>query len=102
MSPIMSISASTDGKTWVKLTSKATTTGYNDYSVTLDQAAGYKYMVNVDIGFMTGQTLPLISDGRFAFIMFCTAFGIILSISKIAKKERDEAQAQLEREKNEN
>ena len=59
-------------------------------------------MVNVDIGFMTGQTLPLISDGRFAFIMFCTAFGIILSISKIAKKERDEAQAQLEREKNEN
>lgn len=44
-------------------------------------------MVNADIGFMTGQTLPLISDGRFAFIMFCIAFGIILSISKIAKKQ---------------
>ena len=44
-------------------------------------------MVNADIGVMTGQTLPLISDGRFAFIMFCIAFGIILSISKIAKKQ---------------
>ena len=58
-------------------------------------------MVNVDIGFMTGQTLPLISDGRFAFIMFCIAFGIILSISKIAKKQRDADQAQIESEKNE-
>ena len=57
-------------------------------------------LVNADIGFMTGQTLPLISDGRFAFIMFCIAFGIILSISKIAKKEREEAQAQLESETN--
>ena len=44
-------------------------------------------MVNVDIGVMTGQTLPLISDGRFAFIMFCIAFGIILSISRIARKK---------------
>jgi cell division protein FtsW (lipid II flippase) len=44
-------------------------------------------MVNLDVGFRTGQTLPLISDGRFAFIMFCIAFGIILSISKSAAKE---------------
>ena len=44
-------------------------------------------MVNLDVGFRTGQTLPLISDGRFAFIMFCIAFGIILSISKSAVKE---------------
>ena len=44
-------------------------------------------MVNLDIGFRTGQTLPLISDGRFAFIMFCAAFGVILSISKSAKEE---------------
>ena len=41
-------------------------------------------MVNLDIGFRTGQTLPLISDGRFAFIMFCIAFGVILSLSKSA------------------
>jgi cell division protein FtsW len=47
-------------------------------------------MVNLDIGFRTGQTLPLISDGRFAFIMFCIAFGIILSISKIAKRQIQE------------
>ncbi len=47
-------------------------------------------MVNVDVGFRTGQTLPLISDGRFAFIMFSIAFGIILSISKIAKRQIQE------------
>lgn len=47
-------------------------------------------MVNLDIGFRTGQTLPLISDGRFAFIMFCIAFGVILSLSKSAKPETEE------------
>ena len=50
--------------------------------------------VNVGIGPMTGQTLPLISDGSFAFIMFCIAFGVILSISRIARqqiKEEEEA-----------
>ena len=43
--------------------------------------------VNVGIGPMTGQTLPLISDGSFAFIIFCIAFGIILSISRIARNQ---------------
>ena len=47
-------------------------------------------MVNLDIGFRTGQTLPLISDGRFAFIMFCIAFGIILSISRQANNTSHE------------
>ena len=51
--------------------------------------------VNVDIGPMTGQTLPLISDGSFAFLMFSIAFGIILSISRIVrtqiKQEEEEA-----------
>lgn len=56
-------------------------------------------MVNVDIGVLTGQTLPLISDGRSAFIMFCIAFGIILSISKIARKQKLAEEAELEREK---
>ncbi len=44
-------------------------------------------LVNVDIGPMTGQTLPLISDGASAFLMSCVAFGIILSISRMAKKK---------------
>ncbi len=44
-------------------------------------------LVNVDIMPMTGQTLPLISDGASAFLVFCVAFGIILSISRMAKKK---------------
>ncbi len=44
-------------------------------------------LVNVGIGPMTGQTLPLISDGASAFLVFCLAFGIILSISRMAKKK---------------
>ena len=54
--------------------------------------------VNVDIGPMTGQTLPMISDGSFAFLMFCIAFGIILSISKMARnqiREQEKALAEL-------
>lgn len=39
---------------------------------------------NVGIGPMTGQTLPIISHGSFAFLVFCIAFGVILSISKMA------------------
>ena len=45
--------------------------------------------VNVDIGPMTGQTLPLVSHGASAFLCFCIAFGVILSISKIASKRID-------------
>ena len=44
-------------------------------------------VVNVDIGPMTGQTLPLISHGASAFLVFCAAFGLILSISRMAKKK---------------
>lgn len=43
-------------------------------------------LVNVDIGPMTGQTLPLVSHGASAFLCFSLAFGIILSISRIASK----------------
>ncbi len=42
--------------------------------------------VNADIGPMTGQTLPLLSHGNFALLCFSLAFGIILSISRIAQK----------------
>ena len=51
--------------------------------------------VNVDIGPMTGQTLPLVSHGASAFLCFCIAFGVILSISRIASKriEREQKNA---------
>ena len=68
-------------------------------------------LVNVDIGPMTGQTLPLISHGSSAFLMFSAAFGTILSISRMTRdkirqeeeaaepiyeKKEDEIQASLE------
>lgn len=43
--------------------------------------------VNVGMIPMTGQTLPMISHGRSAFIMFCGAFGVILSISKMTARK---------------
>jgi len=49
-------------------------------------------MVNVDIGPMTGQTLPLISHGASAFLVFCVAFGIILCISRKARKKIQSAE----------
>ena len=48
--------------------------------------------VNADIGPMTGQTLPLISHGNSAFLCFCIAFGIILSISRIAARRIEQEQ----------
>ena len=50
--------------------------------------------VNVDIGPMTGQTLPLISHGASAFLCFSIAFGIILSISRYASRKMKREQAQ--------
>lgn len=46
-------------------------------------------VVNCDIGLLTGQTLPMISHGNSSFLMFSLAFGIILSISKMAKRKID-------------
>ena len=62
-------------------------------------------LVNVDIGPMTGQTLPLLSHGNSAFLCFCLAFGIILSFSRIAVKKIEsetEALEPLTPEENEN
>ena len=56
-------------------------------SVLITGQAFMHIMVNVDIGPMTGQTLPLISHGSFAFLVFCIAFGVILSISRMARDE---------------
>ena len=51
--------------------------------------------INVDLGPLTGQTLPLVSHGKGAFLSFCVAFGIILSISRMAnKKIREEEEKQ--------
>lgn len=46
-------------------------------------------LVNVDLMPMTGQTLPMVSHGRSSFLAFSMAFGIILSISKEARKKID-------------
>ena len=57
-------------------------------------------LVNVDIGPMTGQTLPLISHGASAFLVFCIAFGIILSISRMTKKKIQTIEESVEEDKN--
>lgn len=46
-------------------------------------------MVNTEILPQTGQTLPIISHGKTSFVIFCIAFGILLSISRISKKGLD-------------
>lgn len=58
--------------------------------VVLISGQAYMHMlINVDIGPLTGQTLPMISHGKSSFIAFSIAFGIILSISRVAKKRLD-------------
>lgn len=65
-------------------------------SVLITGQAFMHMFVNVDIGPMTGQTLPLISHGSFAFLVFCIAFGVILSISRMARKKiREEEEAAI-------
>ena len=44
-------------------------------------------LVNVDLIPMTGQNLPMISHGNSSFLCFFIAFGVILSISRMAKKK---------------
>ena len=55
-------------------------------SILITGQAFMHMMVNVGLMPMTGQTLPLISHGSFAFLVFCMAFGVILSISRMAQK----------------
>ena len=50
--------------------------------------------INVDLGPLTGQTLPMISHGNSSFLAFSLAFGLILSISKMVKKKMDKETAQ--------
>lgn len=44
-------------------------------------------LVNCDVGLLTGQTLPMISYGTSSFLCFSIAFGIILSISRMATRK---------------
>lgn len=64
-------------------------------SVMITAQAMMHILVNCDVGLLTGQTLPLISYGTSAFLCFSIAFGIILSISRMATKrvEREAAKA---------
>lgn len=48
--------------------------------------AMFHIIINCDINVLTGQTLPLISHGKTSFLCFCGAFGIIISISRMAEK----------------
>lgn len=56
--------------------------------------------INLDMGLLTGQTLPMVSHGKSSFLCFSIAFGIILSISKMVKaniqKETDESEPLVE------
>lgn len=49
--------------------------------------------VNAGIIPLTGQTLPLLSDGDTAFLTFCMAIGIILSISKMVNTKMKQMEA---------
>ena len=56
--------------------------------------------VNVHMPFVpqTGQTLPLVSHGTNAFIVFSVVFGILLNISKDARDNMARKKAELEAE----
>lgn len=65
-------------------------------SVMISAQAMMHILVNCDVGLLTGQTLPLISYGTSAFLCISIAFGIILSISRMATRriEREAAKAE--------
>lgn len=52
--------------------------------------------INVGLGPLTGQTLPLVSHGNSAFLAFCVAFGVILSISRMANNKIRQEEAAAE------
>ncbi len=56
------------------------------------QAMMHMY-INVGLGPLTGQTLPMISYGRSSFVAFSIAFGILLLISKTVKQQVAKAEA---------
>ena len=53
-------------------------------------------MINVNLGPLTGQTLPMVSHGSSSFLSFSVAFGVLLSISRLARKNMDAKMAEME------
>ena len=53
-------------------------------------------LINVDLFPLTGQTLPMISHGNSSFLAFSLVFGVILSVSKMAKKKIEQETAAAE------
>lgn len=58
--------------------------------VLISGQAMFHILINCDVGILTGQTLPMISHGRTSFLAFSLAFGVILSISRMAEKRIEE------------
>lgn len=58
----------------------------------------FHMVINLDMGPLTGQTLPMISHGSSSYICFSIAFGVILAISKNAyeKTAEQEMEADIE------
>ena len=56
--------------------------------------------INLGIGPLSGQTLPLISHGSTAFLCFSIAFGIILAISSNCWREREAEEREADIEHN--
>ena len=52
--------------------------------------------INLDMGPLTGQTLPVVSHGTSAYLCFCGAFGIILSMSKMSWEATSEEERQAD------
>ena len=63
--------------------------------LTISGQAMMHMFINVDLGPLTGQTLPMISHGASSFLAFSLSFGIILCISKMVKKKVEKEVAQM-------
>ncbi|MCQ2184744.1 MAG: FtsW/RodA/SpoVE family cell cycle protein [Bacteroidales bacterium] len=64
------------------------------YSLLLSGQGLLHIAVNVGLLPTTGQTLPLVSDGKGSAIMFAIAFGVLLFISKEARKNIEKQEAE--------
>ena len=53
-------------------------------------------LVNTGAIPMTGQTLPILSDGKSAMLMFSIALGVVLGVSRLVREEIDKEEAGLE------
>lgn len=62
-------------------------TAVGGITVMISAQAMMHIAINVGLMPMTGQTLPLISDGKSSMLMFSVALGIVFCISKIVRKQ---------------